>query len=752
SLMMLAVFTALVSGRAVFLLYSIWLVASLRVCLLASGLDAQFFGIELPLSWVPRLRSMALTVYFATTFSLATELFPNARQAVWQPLRQTIWLGLVVLSGFAMWGEYATFLQLLWPLAVFASVVTLAIAAHGVLRSRSTSMMLYVIGISALLLVALGDILSVWLDWGQAQFVNGEIIALFASWMLVISVLEAQRQARQARRSAEIKAQAIYQRMSVIFDLAPSPMFSVNASGRICTFNSSFKQLKKKLDSPEFLQPRYLENLWAQVSTQGKQWVAQYHHINSVLQTCWYEMSLVPNGRELIGSLRDITAEKDRESQLHFQVTHDEMTGALNRRGLDERLRHHLESGCGHFDLILFDIKRFRQLVKAHGLAVADRILEQVYLSLCRHLNSFGDLARIGYDQFLLLHTRPDQKVELQATINRCLDGLRRRPVQVEGLQALTRVQAALLEVDLDLTEKTPVALIEDLVNEMKIRLDRESATLQVFDSVQAAQMLEFALLGKHILSQGLPDNLTLMWQPILGIQNQKPGLYAEALLRQVDKNGKVVSGASVLTTCHNRGQTALLDKWVLTQTLDFLKANHARLKELKTVAVNVSPLSLNDEAFLAEVLVLLQSSGELASRICLEVTEVGTILNPGSVKAFMLKVKNLGVTVGLDDFGAGFSNFQYALDLQADVIKIDGTIAGQVCKNLESRSVVNAIVTLARDLGCVTVGEWVENRFTLEELRDLGVDYVQGYLISPALHPEEFFDKQSCQDFYSLA
>lgn len=752
SLMMLAALSALVSRKPVFLVYAIWLFASLRVCLISSGLDSYLFGMSLPVALLPETRALSLSAYFITTFCLALALFPNSSFPMWKPCRHTVLVGAFCLFGFAMFGSYAMFLQVLWPLATFACLVTLAIATQGFMRYRSASVVVYVLGISALLMAAVGDILSAWLSWADARIFNSETIALFASWMLVISVLEAQRVARQERKRAEQETQATHQRMSAIFDLAPSPMFSVDVNGKISTYNSSFKSLQKKIDSPEFLQPQFLADLWRQLHEQTSQWTAQYRHINTMLQACWYEMCLVANGKELIGSLRDITAEKDRESLLHFQATHDELTGALNRRGLDDRLKEHISNGRESIDLVLFDVVRFRNLVKAHGLTVADRILYNVYQLLYRYLCTHGDIVRIGYDQFLIVHSKRHQDTELKSSVNRLLDSVKTKALQVDGLQAFVQMRVGVMQMTLDPEEKSLLGLVEDLVNEMKFKFDQDINTLRVFNSEESHKLMQYALMGEHILAHGLPNNLTLCWQPILGVQNQKPCLYAEALLRQIDEQGRLVSAASVLTTCHNRGRTTLLDKWVIASTLEFLQSHEDKLGNLKTVGVNVSPLSLNDESFLNEVVSLLEAHSKAASKLCLEVTEVGTILNPASVKAFMMKIKNLGVTVGLDDFGAGFSNFQYVLDLQADVIKIDGSIASKVCANMESRSVVNAIVTLARDLGCVTVAEWVEDKYTLDELKELGVDYIQGFLISQAIPPEQFLAKESCAEFYSVA
>ena len=113
-----------------------------------------------------------------------------------------------------------------------------------------------------------------------------------------------------------------------------------------------------------------------------------------------------------------------------------------------------------------------------------------------------------------------------------------------------------------------------------------------------------------------------------------------------------------------------------------------------------------------------------------------------------MLKqLRKLGFSFALDDFGAGYSNFRYAIDLHADVIKIDGSIIKNICHSTESHAVTSAILGLAHDLGCKCVAEWVEDLHTLREVKELGMDYVQGFLVSPAVECSRFLNLKSPLD-----
>ena len=160
-----------------------------------------------------------------------------------------------------------------------------------------------------------------------------------------------------------------------------------------------------------------------------------------------------------------------------------------------------------------------------------------------------------------------------------------------------------------------------------------------------------------------------------------------------------------------------------------------------------LDPVMRNIETFLQDTLALIRAHQAQASRLCLEITEVGSVINLQAVQNFIEQVRLLGVRIALDDFGAGYSNFRYAIDLHADVIKIDGSIIKNICHSTESHAVTTAILGLAHDLGCKCVAEWVEDLHTLREVKDLGMDYVQGYLISPAVECSLFLNLKSPLD-----
>jgi diguanylate cyclase (GGDEF)-like protein len=448
--------------------------------------------------------------------------------------------------------------------------------------------------------------------------------------------------------------------------------------------------------------------------------------------------------RELVGVVADFTARKDRELALHFQATHDELTGALNRRGLQNIIHKRLNERAAGFTFFCVDIRHFSRLISAYGLAISDQLLRAFYTELYRHMSAYGEITRLHFDQFAVMIQQNDI-ARAEEAFNAFLYRLDSEPFQFEGRSIQVSALATLVfqsTVDnvLDVMET-----VEMSMRESKLKAKRTSNVERVvFEQSQTRSLLDQSRTIRRLDDQKLPAGLTLAWQPILAMNDHNGPLYVEALLRIKDETGRLGSAGFLLEACERGGHTAFLDNWVLSRSLDFLSQNAKELKKLSVLSINVSPGSLNDETFLQDSLALIRAHKQHASKLCLEITEVGSVINLQAVQNFIEQVRGLGVRIALDDFGAGYSNFRYAMDLHADVIKIDGSIVKNICQSTESHAVVTAIVGLAHDLGCKCVAEWVEDLHTLRVLKELGVDYVQGYLVSPAVDCELFLNLNS--------
>jgi EAL domain-containing protein (putative c-di-GMP-specific phosphodiesterase class I) len=163
---------------------------------------------------------------------------------------------------------------------------------------------------------------------------------------------------------------------------------------------------------------------------------------------------------------------------------------------------------------------------------------------------------------------------------------------------------------------------------------------------------------------------------------------------------------------------------------------------------MNLSGASWNDEQFMEEVFVLLDKHSELVRYLCIEITESVALHDLENTRRFIDKVRSFGARVALDDFGAGYTSFSYLKELPADLLKIDGSFIVNMNQHPANVSIVEAIVNLGRNLGMKIIAEWAEDAATVQTLAEIGVDYVQGYVVARPMAPELLIEGKSAASF----
>lgn len=747
----LVALAAIMTRSSLFVCYGFWLFASLRLVALSEGWDHTMFGIELGANTLSHARMTALAMYFTSTVLMMWHLFENVRRESWVGVLRALQGASALLMVLALVVPYKTFLELFWPMSLVAVSVVAWVVVQYFLEKRDRVAIYYLAAMLITLTGAVAEVLAAWFEHTVLlQYFNSASVTVFASVMTAVALAEYFRKAQQQQRSAAREIEQAHERLENVFDIAPSAMFTSSSRGELLHYNKQFTDVFLNREGQpmfDFLQAQRLMALFNLLATPGKSSRRELPVVVGEGQTRWFELVVSRDHQEMVGVVSDFTARKDKELALQYQATHDELTGALNRRGLQHCIHSRLGKGAGTFTVFCAEIQQFSRLVSAYGLAVSDQLLQAFHTELYKFLGAYGEVARLHVDQFVvLIHQNDASKAEDE--FNDFLERIGSTPFQLEGRAIQPTVLATLvfqgvIDNVLDVMETIEVSMRES-VSKTK-RSDRTERI--VLEQNQTRRLLEQSRTIRRLGDQKLPQGLTLAWQPILALEQPDMPLYAEALLRIKGDDGKLSSAGFLLEACERGGHTAFLDNWVLSQSLDFLSENSEALEKLSVLSINVSPGSLNDEIFLQDTLALILVHQAQASKLCLEITEVGSVINLPAVQTFIEQVRTLGVRIALDDFGAGYSNFRYAIDLHADVIKIDGSIIKNICHSTESHAVTTAIVGLAHDLGCKCVAEWVEDLHTLREVKELGVDYVQGYLISPAVECTRFLNLQSPLD-----
>ena len=208
-------------------------------------------------------------------------------------------------------------------------------------------------------------------------------------------------------------------------------------------------------------------------------------------------------------------------------------------------------------------------------------------------------------------------------------------------------------------------------------------------------------------------------------------GEHYELLLRMREEDKRLIPPGAFLPAAERYNLSPRLDRWVLDHAFAWLLENPGHLERLSHCAINLSGLSLGNDEFLEHVIARFEETGIPPGKICFEVTETAAIANLSSATVFIKKLKALGCKFALDDFGSGLSSFAYLKTLPVDYLKIDGVFV----KDIETDPIDLAMVKSINDIGHVmgkqTIAEFVENEAILKKLREIGVDYAQGYGIA---------------------
>jgi EAL domain-containing protein (putative c-di-GMP-specific phosphodiesterase class I) len=219
-----------------------------------------------------------------------------------------------------------------------------------------------------------------------------------------------------------------------------------------------------------------------------------------------------------------------------------------------------------------------------------------------------------------------------------------------------------------------------------------------------------------------------LFRMPILPLQVPETGAHYELLLRMRDENGRIVAPDSFIAAAERYGITPSIDRWVVENALRWLVSEADERARLAMCSINLSGQSLGDDKFLPYVIDQFHRSGLDASKICFEITETAAVASFSQANRFIQALKELGCKFALDDFGTGLSSFGYLKHFPVDYLKIDGSFVREILHDPIDREMVRSINEIGHLTGKQTIAEFAENAEIIQMLRNIGVDFAQGY------------------------
>lgn len=732
----------------VYLILSAWMLGNLRIGAMALGWDDQWLGRHLPIEWLPLLRNVTLASYYLLSYHLVTLLLKGPHSPLLQSLlRVAQWAGLALFAGAWVLPD-AWFQPLLWAASLWGLVLLAGMLGVAAYRARAQRLWLWHLLLFSFALVLMGTTFYV-LFFGRTPFtdsLNGALILLLSNVMVALTVAERMRDARRRRLKAQTALVSNHGRTPIgLFSLSPDGVFVAANPVLESTlgFSLSAGHLRRWTD--------YFETVnWNEVTARTQS--GEDIHVRT-------RQGVLPDDRELEfivravagpegidGSLQDASARARSLQRMGQLADFDPLTDTLNHRGLIvaltqliSELREGMPTAVAYLNLRFF--KRINDLF---GHAVGDQILRMVAERLKTILEDRHPLARVGGDEFavLLKNTRLDEASRIG---NDMIQALAAEPFQVGSRSFQLSGIVGIIALNRSMTAEEALSAASHACRDARRR--KQQMAIYEEDSLALQEHSEELRLFDQIEGGNTPSGLYLEMQPILSLTDPLAPYDIEVLLRARDPSGMPIASSKFLGNAEDSGTITTLDKWVFSATLDWLARHRNRLGAVRSVHVNLSGVSLNDEKFVTSLFSLLSRHEYLCSRLVVEITESVALQSFDRARQLIERLVAMGVHVALDDFGAGYTSFAYLKELPAESIKIDGSLIRDMLHNPGNTAIVRAIVQMAKSLNKTCIAEWVEDIETLKALQGMGVDAVQGFVVSKARPPVDILTARNVAD-----
>ena len=427
----------------------------------------------------------------------------------------------------------------------------------------------------------------------------------------------------------------------------------------------------------------------------------------------------------------DVTSERQTAERLIFMAERDPLTGLANRSRFDTELARQIPPLGGNPSafgaLLYFDLDDFKYINDTFGHRAGDNVLIRMAEEISGIVRSGELFARLGGDEFAIIAPGVNL-ASAQSLAERLLDVVAKINFEFKNRRlGLTISMGVALYPDHGQTAEEVVSHADTAMYQAK-HGGKNCWRLYRPDLDQSASMLAQLGWNEKIQSALKENRFVLHFQ---GVHSSITGAicHYETLVRMIDPADpeNLLQPSSFIPTAERSGRIVDIDRWAMRTAIQKL----AEIPTLAGLAINISARTLNDPGLANSINKLLTEFHVEPRRLIVELTETAALANIQDSERFIGDIRTLGCTVCLDDFGVGFSSFAYLKHLSADVLKIDGIFIRDLITSREDQVFVRAIVEVARGLGKKTVAEFVGDAETWQLLREIGIDYAQGFYLS---------------------
>lgn len=465
--------------------------------------------------------------------------------------------------------------------------------------------------------------------------------------------------------------------------------------------------------------------LWKEIRAK-KTWKGVLKNLKKDGGYYWIDIKILPildekgDIVEYIAIRHDITELIDQRETLEQIATTDSLTNLGNRYKLLKDIEL-LENPS----IAIIDIERFSEINDFYGDAFGDMVIKELGNTLPKLIEdeSSKQLYRLQADVFAILNLSL-QRDDFISNIERIIDEIENIVYKIDGKEVMIQTTTSIS------FEKNNLLVTAYMA--MKYAKQTRENLLVYNETLNLDSLYENNIKWTNKLRTAIEnDTITPFYQVIVNNKTGKWEKY-ESLVRIIDEDKKVITPFFFLEIAKRTKYYETLTKTVIKKSFETFKDSD---KEFSINLTIKDIMNVKIQEYICETL----QKYKISKQVVFEIVESEGIDNYEEVMAFINKIKEYGCKIAIDDFGTGYSNFNYLLELQADYIKIDGSLVKNVVTDKNSQTLIKTIVAFAKELNMLTIAEYVENGEIYEMVKELGVDYSQGYFFSKPIESPDF-------------
>lgn len=433
--------------------------------------------------------------------------------------------------------------------------------------------------------------------------------------------------------------------------------------------------------------------------------------------------------------------------ELEYYAAHDPLTGLHNRRQFNDILHYEIGRSERHqheFSILLLDLDDFKDINDSYGHPTGDTTLCSIATVLLDHTRT-GDLcARIGGDEFAIILTETGSKGAkvVAENVGRALREMTITSMQGNSFHLTVSIGVSTYPVD-GLTIDTLLEGVDSAMYKAK-NIGKDSVC--TFDATQARVSIRETRDNAENLRTALKEERIIpYYQSIINCQTGELHAF-EALARLKSPTGEIISAASFIETIDKYGLARELDIAMISKSFAAKRAcmDGKQPEANAKVFINLSVQEIQGRGILGYAEELCQQLELPPENIVFELLEREAIGDMTNMRRFLTNLRRKGFAFALDDFGTGYNSFHYLRELRFDYVKIDGAFVRNILSSKVDYALVHNLSRLCQDIDILTVAEFVENQEIWEALKDMGINYAQGYHISMPLPDMKYISKNS--------